>query len=103
MLPSFAATATATAIPSREPVPFVGRERAQSPGGDPAQIAGLGSAPSPDRHPGPDRGTRTVPALGGSPDSGNDTDLDQTANGKCPLVCSCLWCEVASGVKLPLV
>ena len=84
MLPSFAATATATATatdPSREQIPFVGRTRAQSPGGDAAQIEALGSALSPDRHPGLDPETRTGAALGGSPSSSNDPGLDQTANG----------------------
>ena len=80
MLPSFAATATPTATATAT-VPFVGRARAESSVRDPAQLE----------------------ALRGSPGSGDDPDLDQTANGKLPLVWSCLLCEVAFGVKLPLV
>jgi hypothetical protein len=81
----------------------VRRERAQSSVRDPAQIEALGSAPSPDRHPVPDPGTRTGAPLGGSPGSSDNPGLDETANSKLPLMCSCLWCVVAFGVKLPLV
>jgi len=40
---------------------------------------------------------------GKSPGSGNDPDEDQTPNGKLPLICSSLWCEVDFNVKMSLV